>query len=157
MSEELEEIKKFLDEEMKKAYSKKAYDHAVNPRNMGDFEDANGYGEDTDSHGDGMQVWLKIENDVITRAGFWVKGCTTLIAAGSVMTELVKGMNITEAMELTPEKIIEVLNGLPAGTEHCAEIAIGALQEAAGSYYVSQFHKQISGDEKDIRLFKIDI
>ena len=157
MSKEFQEIKKYLNEEMKKAYSEKAYDHAVNPRNMGDFEDANGYGKETDSHGDGMQVWLKIENDVIKRAGFWVKSCTTLVAVGSAMTELVNGINITEVMELTPDKIIETLEGLPAGTEHCAEIAISALQEAAGSYYVSQFFKKTSGDKTEIKLFKLDI
>ncbi len=157
MSKEFEEIKKFLTEEMKKAYSEKAYGHAVNPRNMGNFEDANGYGEHTDSHGDGMQVWLKIEDDVVKRAGFWAKGCTTLVAAGSAMTELVTGLTVSEIMELTPEKIIETLEGLPPGTEHCADIAIGALQEAAISYYVSQLHKQISGDNKDVKLFKIDL
>ncbi len=157
MSSEFEEIKKYLNEEMKKAYSKKAYDHALNPRNMGDFKDANGYGEETDSHGDGMQVWLKIEDDVITRAGFWVKGCTTLIAAGSAMTGLVNGMSVAEVMELTPDKVIETLEGLPAGTEHCAEIAVGALHEAARSYYASNFFKKTPGDKTDIKLFKLDI
>ncbi len=157
MSKEFEEIKKFLTEEMRKAYSGKAYDHAVNPRNMGNFEDANGYGEHTDSHGDGMQVWLKIEDDVVKRAGFWVKGCTTLVAAGSAMTELAAGLTVSEIMELTPEKIIETLEGLPIGTEHCAEIAIGALQEAASSYYVSNLFKEMSGDKNDIKLFKIDL
>ena len=157
MSSEFEEIKKFLNEEMKKAYSEKAYDHALNPRNMGGFEDGNGYGEETDSHGDGMQVWLKCEDGLITRAGFRVKGCTSLIAAGSALTELVKGMGIAEAMELTPDKVIETLEGLPAGTEHCAGIAAGALHEAARSYYISSFFKKTSGDKTDIKLFKLDI
>jgi nitrogen fixation NifU-like protein len=134
MSGEFEEFNRLLMEEMRSVYSEKAVDHALHPRNVGNLPDANSFGMATDSHGDSLQLWLRIENDIITGASFFTTGCITIVAAGSAATELVKGMSLTAAGKLTSEDVLKVLGGLPKQTEHCAELAVDALREAVARY-----------------------
>ena len=148
VSQEFEEFSKLMMEEMKKAYSKKAFDHVMHPRNVGSFEDATGYGEVSEPGSDRVGVWIQVKKGVITRTGFFVKGCTTLIAVGSALTEVIKGKTVEKVQEVTPEGLIKYLGGLPPKTEHCAEMAVSALREAVMSHYVNELTKGARKNKK---------
>ena len=156
MSKEFEQFSKLMMKEMKKAYSKKAFDHMANPRNMGGFEDVTGYGKASEQGSDSVEIWLKVEDGTIAKIGFWVKGCTTLIVAGSALTEMVKGKTVEKAQEVTPEGLIKYLGGLPPKTEHCAEMAVFALSEAIMSHYMNELMKS-AGSGKKFRTFRMEL
>ena len=118
-------------------YSEKVMDHFMNPRNVGEIEDANGVGMVGNAKcGDIMKMYLKIdENDVITDCKFKTFGCGAAIATSSMATELIKGKTIKEALELTNSVVVEALDGLPPVKVHCSVLAEEAVKSAVADYY----------------------
>ena len=116
-------------------YSEKVMDHFMNPRNVGTMENPDGYGKvGNPSCGDIMEIFLKIENDIITDVKFRTFGCASAIATSSVSTEMVLGKNIHEALDITNKVVAEALGGLPATKMHCSVLAEEALKEAIEDY-----------------------
>ena len=116
-------------------YNEKVMDHFVNPRNVGEMEDASGIGNVGNTKcGDIMRVYLKIENDIITDAKFKTFGCGAAVATSSMATEMVKGKTIQEALAITNKAVTEALDGLPAIKTHCSVLAEEALQSALWDY-----------------------
>ena len=110
-------------------------DHFVNPRNVGEIEDASGIGNVGNAKcGDIMRVYLKIENDVIIDAKFKTFGCGAAVATSSMATEMVKGKTIKEALTITNKAVMEALDGLPPVKTHCSVLAEEALQSALWDY-----------------------
>ena len=117
-------------------YSEKVMDHFQNPRNVGKIENADGVGTvGNASCGDIMQIFLKIENEVIVDAKFKTFGCAAAIATSSTATEMVKGMTVEEALKLTNKKVVECLGGLPSQKIHCSVLAEEAIHSAIDDYY----------------------
>jgi nitrogen fixation NifU-like protein len=116
-------------------YSDKVMDHFMNPRNMGEIEDADGVGEvGNPACGDVMKLFLKIENDRIVDVKFQTFGCGAAIASSSMTTELIKGKTIDEALKLSNQAVAEALGGLPPAKEHCSVLAEDALKAALEDY-----------------------
>jgi len=116
-------------------YSEKVMDHFMNPRNVGELEDADGIGEVGNPRcGDIMKIYLKIENDVITDVKFKTFGCGAAVATSSMATELVKGKTIDEALKLTNQAVADALDGLPPAKMHCSNLAEEALRAAIYDY-----------------------
>ena len=116
-------------------YSKEVMDHFVNPRNVGEIEDASGIGNvGNEKCGDIMRVYLKIEDDIVTDAKFKTFGCGAAVATSSMATEMVKGKSIQEALAITNKAVTEALGGLPAVKTHCSVLAEEALQSALWDY-----------------------
>ena len=116
-------------------YSDKVMDHFMNPRNMGEIEDADGVGEvGNPACGDVMKLFLKIENDKIVDVKFKTFGCGAAIASSSMTTELIKGKTIDEALKLSNQAVAEALGGLPPAKEHCSVLAEDALRAALEDY-----------------------
>jgi nitrogen fixation protein NifU and related proteins len=116
-------------------YSDKVMDHFMNPRNMGEIEDADGVGEvGNPACGDVMKLFLKIEGDIIVDAKFKTFGCGAAIASSSMTTELIKGKTIDEALKLSNQAVAEALGGLPPAKEHCSVLAEDALRQALEDY-----------------------
>jgi nitrogen fixation NifU-like protein len=134
MSDNLDEFEELLLGEERRNYSAKAIDHTMNPRNLGVMENADVYAAITGPCGDTMEIWLKIGDNVITRAGFMTDGCRTSIASGSMVTELATGKNIREAMAISQQDILDALEGLPKESEHCALLASNTLKAAVREY-----------------------
>lgn len=112
-------------------YSKKVMDHFVNPRNIGEIENASGIGEIGNAAcGDIMRISLLIEDNIIKDAKFMTFGCAAAIAASSMVTEMVKGMSIEDALEITNKAVAEALDGLPPIKMHCSNLAADALHKA---------------------------
>ena len=116
-------------------YTEKVMDHFMNPRNVGTMENPDGYGKvGNPSCGDIMEIFLKIENDIITDVKFRTFGCAWAIATSSVSTEMVLGKDIHEALAITNKVVAEALGGLPATKMHCSVLAEEALKEAIEDY-----------------------
>ena len=116
-------------------YSEKVMDHFMNPRNVGTMENPDGYGKvGNPSCGDIMEIFLKIDNDIITDVKFRTFGCASAIATSSVSTEMVLGKDIHEALDITNKVVAEALGGLPATKMHCSVLAEEALKEAIEDY-----------------------
>jgi len=116
-------------------YSEKVMDHFMNPRNVGEIENADGVGQvGNPKCGDIMKMYLKIENDVITDVKFKTFGCGSAIASSSISTEMVLGKTIQEAMEITNKAVAEALDGLPPVKMHCSVLAEQAIKSALLDY-----------------------
>lgn len=120
-------------------YSEKVMDHFTNPRNVGEISDASGIGTvGNPVCGDVMKMYLKIENEVIVDIKFKTFGCGAAVATSSMVTELVKGKTITQALTITNRAVAEALGGLPAKKMHCSVLAEEALRSALKDYYKKQ-------------------
>ena len=116
-------------------YSAKVMDHFMNPRNAGKLEDANAIGEVGNLKcGDVMKIYMKIQDSVIQDVKFETFGCGAAIATSSMITELVKNKTIKEALEITNERVIEALDGLPASKVHCSVLAQQGIRAAITNY-----------------------
>ncbi len=116
-------------------YTEKVMDHFMNPRNMGEIENASAVSEvGNPSCGDMMRLFLKIENDRIEDVKFQTFGCGAAIASSSMLTEIIKGMTLEEAAKVTNESISEALDGLPTAKIHCSVMAEEAIHKAIEEY-----------------------
>ncbi|MEG0320335.1 MAG: Fe-S cluster assembly scaffold protein NifU [Niameybacter sp.] len=116
-------------------YSEKVMDHFMNPRNVGEIEDASGVGTVGNAKcGDIMKVYLKIEDGLIEDVKFKTFGCGAAVATSSMATELVKGKTIQEALQVTNKAVMEALDGLPPVKVHCSVLAEDAIKAALWDY-----------------------
>ena len=120
-------------------YTDKVLDHFANPRNVGSIEKADGIGTVGNAKcGDIMQIYLKVENNIIQDVKFKTFGCGAAIATSSMATELVKGKSIEEALKITNKAVMEALDGLPPAKIHCSLLAEEAIQAAIEDYQKKQ-------------------
>ena len=131
-------------------YSEKVMDHFINPRNVGEIENADGIGEVGNAKcGDIMKMYLKIDEDTITDCKFKTFGCGAAVATSSMATELVKGKTIEEALKVTNKAVMEALDGLPPIKVHCSLLAEQAIHAALWNYAEKKGIK-IEGLEKPV-------
>ena len=116
--------------DMRKSCTEQVIDHFLNPRNVGEIQNADGFGEVTGPCGDTMSIWIKVEKGMVAEAKFLTDGCGTTIASGSMVTELVRRKTITQALKINQQDVLNALGGLPEDSEHCALLAVNTLREA---------------------------
>ena len=120
-------------------YNAKVLDTFANPKNVGEIENADGVGTVGNAKcGDIMQVFLKIENDVIVDAKFKTFGCAAAIASSSIAIEMIKGKTLEEALQVKNADVVEALEGLPPQKIHCSVLAEEAIAEAIKDYRAKQ-------------------
>ena len=121
------------------AYSEKVMDHFTHPRNCGEISDASGIGTVGNAIcGDVMKMFIKVENNIIVDAKFKTYGCGAAIATSSMVTEMVKGKTVDEALKISNRAVAEALGGLPPQKLHCSVLAEQALTAAIKDYYKRQ-------------------
>ena len=138
MASEFDEIQEYIMADMRRTYTDTVIDHAMYPRNVGSMSNADGFGSVTGPCGDTMEIWLRVKEGKVINATFWTDGCGTSIAAGSMVTELTKGMRATEALGITQQEVLDALGGLPEESVHCALLAANTLREAVRDYLATR-------------------
>lgn len=130
MTSAWDKYQEVVKKELLKFYSETVAEHATAPRNVGVLDNPDGFAQITGPCGDTMEIWLRIRDEIIQDITFLTDGCTTTIAAGSMVTELVKNMKINEALGINQTNILKALGGLPEDSQHCALLASNTLHEA---------------------------
>jgi len=116
-------------------YSEKVMEHFKNPRNVGGMENPDGVGRVGDPIcGDVMELYIKIKDGIIVDAKFKTFGCAAAIATSSMVTDMVKGKSVEEALKISNKAVVKALNGLPPAKVHCSVLAEDALKVAIENY-----------------------
>ncbi|MDY6875980.1 MAG: Fe-S cluster assembly scaffold protein NifU [Chloroflexota bacterium] len=116
-------------------YSEKVLEHYQHPRNLGEIEQADGVGMvGNPVCGDMMKITIKVQDDRIEDVKFKTFGCGAAIATTSMVTELVKGKMLDEALQVTNQDVVEALDGLPPIKVHCSLLAEEAIKAAIEDY-----------------------
>jgi len=123
-----------LKETYQREYSEVAADHMVFPRNTGDLIEHDSFGIINDENDEIMSIWLKIDKGTVTNAAFATDECLTCTACGSIITELVRGKTLTDALLITPDELATNLGGLPEEDLSCARLAVDVLHAAIQDY-----------------------
>ncbi|ADL07892.1 Fe-S cluster assembly scaffold protein NifU [Thermosediminibacter oceani] len=125
-------------------YNEKVMDHFTNPRNVGEIPDADGIGEvGNPVCGDMMKIYIKVKDDVIEDIKFKTFGCGAAIATSSMVTEMVKGKTIEEALKVSNKAVADALGGLPPVKMHCSNLAADALHAAIEDYKKKKESKNV--------------
>jgi FeS cluster assembly scaffold protein NifU len=121
-------------------YSEKVLDHFRNPRNVGTLEGDNVVWGQVGNPvcGDLMKMYIKVEDDKIADIKFQTFGCGSAIATSSMITEMVKGKTLDEALKVTRQDVADELEGLPPIKMHCSNLAADALHEAIKNYKIQK-------------------
>jgi nitrogen fixation NifU-like protein len=116
-------------------YSEKVMEHFMNPRNVGEIEDADGVGTvGNPVCGDMMTFHIKVRDGRIQDVKFKTFGCGAAIAVSSMISEMAKGKTIEEALALTNKDVADELDGLPSNKMHCSNLGADALHKAIEDY-----------------------
>ena len=135
-------------------YSEKVMEHFKHPRNVGEINNPDGIGHvGNPICGDIMELYIKVENDKIIDAKFRTFGCGAAIATSSMITEIVKGKTIDEALKISNETVVEALGGLPKVKRHCSVLAENALRLAIEDY-LKKKGKELGKSKKGKRLIE---
>ncbi len=112
-------------------FSETLMDHVTAPRNCGVIDDPDLIGvAGVPGHGAFLVLYLKVESGRVVTARYRTYGCGLTMAAGSMLTEMIVGRTIEECWQLTTERLIEALDGVPPDKLHCPALAIAALRGA---------------------------
>ena len=115
-------------------YSALLLDHFQNPRNVGEIAEPDAVAEiENPACGDILRLTLIVSEGRIAQVRFKAKGCVAAIACGSALTELLAGMFLNDARNLTREAISAAVGGLPQASTHAAQLAVDALSAALRS------------------------
>lgn len=108
----------------------------MNPKNVGRIENADGIGEvGNPKCGDVMKIYIKVKDGRIEDIKFETFGCAAAIATSSMVTEMVKGKTLEEALKVTNKDVAEALGGLPPQKIHCSLLAEECIKAAIEDYY----------------------
>lgn len=128
-------------------YSEKVMEHFKNPRNVGEIENADGIGHvGNPVCGDIMELYIMVNDSTIIDARFKTFGCGAAIATSSMITEMVKGKRIEEALAISNRAVAEALGGLPPVKMHCSVLAEEALKLAIEDYFDKNGEKGSGGE-----------
>jgi nitrogen fixation NifU-like protein len=145
----IEELQQEIIEREKALYSDVVRREASAPKNMGKMDDADLHGVVHGWCGDTMEIYLRVDRDsTIAEATFTTDGCGATLACGSMLTQMVTGMELRKAEWVLPEDLVKALGGLPEENLHCADLAVSTLQNALLEWRVSQMEAEKERDER---------
>ncbi len=101
---------------------------------QGSIPNPDGYGKNTRSCGDTLEIFLLIQEDRIGKISYIAKGCMNTNACTNALIGLAEGKSIEEAWQITPQNLADDLETLPQDHFHSAELVIGAFHAALTNY-----------------------
>ena len=125
-------------EKIRKTYGEEVFSRWQNPKYMRRMSNASCVGKITGKCGDTIEIYLRIENDLIQDASFFTDGCACAVACGSMVAELVIGKDTDEAAYMGGDTILEALGGLPEEESHCAFLTAETLQAAIHEWMIKR-------------------
>jgi nitrogen fixation NifU-like protein len=124
----------FLKETYRQKYSEVAADHMVFPRNSGELPNPSCFGIVNDDKDETLAIWLEMQNGRVVDASFSGDECITCTACASAVTEMARGKTIGEVLMITPQDVIDSLQGLPEEDHHCANLAVDTIKTAVNDF-----------------------
>ena len=134
----IEELKKEILEETKRAYGEKVFHRWMEPLFEGALANPDGYACLKSSCGDSMELFLKFDGERVSEASFRTAGCGASAVCGSYAAEMALDKSPGEILEITGESILESLGGLPREEEHIATLAAQTLHAALQDFIRKQ-------------------
>ncbi len=120
-------------------YNEKVMEHFMNPRNVGEIENADGIGEvGNPVCGDMMTFYIKVDDNRLSDVKFKTFGCGAAIAVSSMVSEMAMGKTLEEVRKITPALVAQELEGLPKNKYHCSNLGAQALNKAIDNYLKKQ-------------------
>lgn len=117
------------------ALSRKVIDNFSNPQNIGEIKNPDGVGHVGDpSWGIDLELYIRVENNTIIDTKFKAFGCAVTIATSSMVSEMLKGKSIEQALDISDQEIAEALDGLPPPKMHCAELGRELIKSAIDDF-----------------------
>ena len=139
-------------------YSEKVMEHFRNPRNVGSIENPDGVGQvGNPVCGDIMRLEIKVKDGRIEDVKFKTFGCGAAIATSSMVTELVKGKTLDEALAISNRTVAEALEGLPPVKMHCSNLAADALHKAIEDYQAKQGVKGAAHEAQGAKTDEVQV
>jgi len=130
----MEELQRFIDEQERATYSPQVIQESRHPQNAGRMEDPDGCAIVRGWCGDTMEIYLRVQDNMIAEATFMTDGCGPTVACGSLLTSIAQGLSLQAAQEILADDLLAALGGLPSENEHCAHLAVNTLHEALADY-----------------------
>jgi len=125
----LKQLQKKIEYEEQNIFSKTVIEEYKNPTNFGKLNNPNRTGSLKGPCGDTMRIDLLLNDQIISVARFWTDGCGPSIACGNMLTKMIIGKTVDNAMHITSSKLLYALDGLPEDHQHCATLAINTLHK----------------------------
>ena len=144
-----DELQASVMEDARKIYSEKVIERWLNPKNLGKIKKPDGFARIKGPCGDTMQISFRVKDNRISKIKFITDGCASSIASGSMATELAQGKKLEEAAEISQQKILKTLKGLPEESVHCALLASNTLKEAIRNYFNSKRNDPVAQQGKE--------
>jgi len=126
----IEKIQNEIYEQERMIFSERVIEEYNNPKNIGKMAQPDIFATLTGWCGDTMEIYLKMDHDIIEDISFMTDGCGATIACGSMLTSMVKGKSVEDAKAITDNDLVTVLQGLPEENLHCAHLVIITLEKA---------------------------
>jgi len=130
----LDDLQNRVFEDTRENMGEEVYKRWRNPVYLEKMDDPSSWAALTGSCGDTITIYLRIENDVVSKARFETTGCGSSQVSGEVACEYAKGKTVEQAGMLDGKDVLETLGGLPEENEHCAYLAAETLREAVRKY-----------------------
>ena len=122
-------------------YNQTIIDPLKNPRNTGEIADADGIAVVGDPNcGDYVRVYLRIRDDTVIEMRYKVFGCAAAIATTSILSEIVTGKGLDDALMITDDDVVETAGGIPARKAHCSLLGVVGLHTAIADYLTRKEH-----------------
>ena len=126
-----------MSRKIKYRYSPVILEHSEHPLNSGVIEKPDGTGASGNlDSGDGLRMYIRVKDGVITEARCTAVGCGVIIAAGSILTELIKGKTLENILRISSDDIAAALGGVPHSKRHCTALAEEAMRAAISDYRI---------------------
>ena len=130
----MDNIQKKINKQEETTFSKVVIDEYNDPCYFGFIEKPDAFGKIKGPCGDTMQIFIKIKNKVVKDARFWTDGCGATVACGNRLIKIIRNKTLDEIADLSQEKLIDELDGLPDEHLHCAKLSVDTLKLALSEY-----------------------